>query len=111
MSKGIEAQHKAGWWPVKSRSRKVAITEVHGFRTHWETDRAMKELLRSNDPVKLSWCQAMLADAGIEAMVMDQHMSVLEGSIGALQRRLMVLEEDHDAARRILAEAGEDLAG
>ena len=67
----------------------------------------MKELLRTNDLVKLSWLRALLADAGIEALVLDQHTSVLEGSAGAIPRRLMVSDDDHARAQRVLAEAGE----
>jgi len=69
----------------------------------------MKELLRSTDPVRLSWLAAYLADAGIEALVFDTHTSVLEGSIGAIPRRLMVPEADWERARRLLEEAGESL--
>ncbi|MET4807456.1 DUF2007 domain-containing protein [Limibacillus sp. MBR-115] len=69
----------------------------------------MKELVRSNDPVKLSWLQALLADADIEAIILDQHMSTLEGTLPMLQRRLMVLDEDYLRARRILEDAGEEL--
>ena len=66
---------------------------------------AMKELLRTNDLVRLSWVQALLADAGIECLVLDQHTSLVEGSIGAIQRRVMVQERDHGRAQRLLAEA------
>ena len=69
----------------------------------------MKELLRSNDLVKLSWVTALLADSGIEAIVLDSHASTIEGSVSAIERRVAVIDEDYDAARRILAEAGEDL--
>jgi len=65
----------------------------------------MKELLRTNDLVRLSWIEALLADAGIECVVLDQHTSLVEGSIGAIQRRLMVAERDHERARRLIAEA------
>jgi hypothetical protein len=65
----------------------------------------MKELLRTNDLVRLSWIEALLADAGIECLVLDQHTSLVEGSIGAIQRRLMVAERDHERARRLIAEA------
>jgi hypothetical protein len=68
----------------------------------------MRELLRTNDPVKLSWLQALLADAGIEAVVLDTHTSIIEGSIGAIPRRLCVLAEDLERARRVLDEAGEE---
>jgi hypothetical protein len=66
----------------------------------------MRELLRTNDPVLLSWLVALLADADIEAVVLDRHTSLLEGSIGAIMQRLMVLEEDEVDARRVLREAG-----
>lgn len=68
----------------------------------------MKELLRTTDPVRLSWLTALLADAGIAAVVLDQHTSILEGSIGAIPRRLMVDDDDHAQARRVLREAGEE---
>ena len=67
----------------------------------------MRELLRTNDPVRLSWLTALLADQQIEAFVLDTHTSILEGSAGAIPRRLLVSDEDFDAANRLLAEAGE----
>jgi hypothetical protein len=68
----------------------------------------VRELLRCNDPVRLSWLSALLSDAGIESVVFDHHASIVEGSIGALQRRLMVLNEDWSAAKRVLDDAGEE---
>ena len=68
----------------------------------------MKELLRTNDMVKLSWLEALLADAGIDTLVLDQHTSVLEGSIGILPRRLMVSDQDYQRARHVMLEAGEE---
>ncbi len=65
----------------------------------------MVELLRTNDPVLLSWLSALLSEAGIKAFVFDSHTSVLEGSIGALPRRLVVAQADEPRARRLLAEA------
>lgn len=67
----------------------------------------MKELLRTNDVVKLSWVEALLADAGIGCVVLDLHTSILEGSIGILPRRLVVSDEDWPRARRVLLDAGE----
>ncbi|MDP6952156.1 MAG: DUF2007 domain-containing protein [Alphaproteobacteria bacterium] len=67
----------------------------------------MKELLRSNDMVRISWISALLDDASIESVVLDGHASVVEGSIGAIQRRIMVLDDDWQRARRILEDAGE----
>ena len=71
----------------------------------------MEELLRTNDVVRLSWLVALLGDSDIEAIVLDTHTSILEGSIGALPRRLMVHSEDAERARRLLVEAGEMAAG
>ena len=67
----------------------------------------MKELLRTNDLVRLSWLQALLGDAGIPCLVLDQHTSIIEGSIGAIQRRIMVEDRDHGRAKLLLSEAGE----
>ncbi len=66
----------------------------------------MKELLRSNDPVLLSFVSALLEGAGIDFIVADLNMSVLEGSIGALPRRVLVGSDWLLQARRILSEAG-----
>jgi hypothetical protein len=66
----------------------------------------MKELFRTNNAVYLSFAQAVLKDAGIETLLFDAHMSVMDGSIGALPRRLMVVyDEQLERARRILADA------
>lgn len=67
----------------------------------------MIELMRLNDPVRLSYLIAVLRDGGIEPVVLDTHMSVLEGSLVAIPRRLMVGDGDAELARRILREAGE----
>ncbi|MGB2931012.1 MAG: DUF2007 domain-containing protein [Methyloceanibacter sp.] len=66
----------------------------------------MKELLRSNDAVLISFVSALLAEQGIAFMVADTNMSVLEGSIGALPRRVLVDSDEMERARRILTEAG-----
>jgi hypothetical protein len=67
----------------------------------------VKELLRTNERVFLSWAQALLAAEEIEAFVMDGHMSVLEGSANAIPVRLMVADADYDRARRLFEDAGE----
>jgi hypothetical protein len=69
----------------------------------------MKELLRTNNVVRLSWAQARLRDAGIESLVLDHHTSLVEGSIGAIPRRLMVAERDHQRASTLIAAAEEEL--
>jgi hypothetical protein len=66
----------------------------------------MKELLRSNDPVLISFVSALLEEARVGFAVADQNMSVLEGSIGALPRRILVDEDELTRARRILTKAG-----
>jgi hypothetical protein len=58
----------------------------------------MKQLLRTNDPTRLAFAQAMLQGEDIDCFEMDVNMSVLEGSIGILPRRLMVRASDYDAA-------------
>jgi hypothetical protein len=69
----------------------------------------VKELFRSNDPVLLSWAEAMLAGASIEAVVLDTHASILDGSISAVPRRLMVDDDDYATARRLIDDAGHPL--
>lgn len=65
----------------------------------------MVELVRSNDLVYLSWVEAQLAGVGIACLVTDQYTSVVEGSIGAIPRRILVDVEDLARARRTLREA------
>jgi hypothetical protein len=65
----------------------------------------MAELLRTNDPVLLSFAEAVLREAGFQPLVADTHMSILDGSIGALPRRLLVPDEVEAEARAILDEA------
>ncbi len=69
------------------------------------------ELLRTNDPVRLSWLTVLLAQERIEAVILDTHTSLVEGSIGAIQRRLMVHEDVAGRARRVLVAAGELIPG
>jgi len=69
----------------------------------------MRELLRSNDLVHLSWARAVLAAEGIECVLLDDHISGVEGSIGAFPRRLMVADEQLERAQAVLEEAGRAL--
>ena len=66
----------------------------------------MRELIRTTDPVRLSFLTALLRDAAIEPLLLDVYVSAVEGSIGAFPKRLMVESGDADAARRIIDEAG-----
>ncbi len=71
----------------------------------------MEELLKTNDPVLISFVEALLDEAGVYYMLLDQHTSIMEGSLGFLPRRLLVASEDLEKARRILidAELGHEL--
>lgn len=62
----------------------------------------MKQLLRTTDPTQIVYAKALLSGEDIDCFEMDVHMSVLEGSIGILPRRLMVRDDDLTQARRIL---------
>ena len=62
--------------------------------------------LRTNDAVLISAIEALLSGAGIAHVVVDQNISVLEGSIGAFPRRILVGADQLDAARRLLTDAG-----
>ncbi len=66
----------------------------------------MQEIVRTNDPVLLSFLTALLNERGITSMIADQYTSVLEGSIGAIPRRLLVESTDLPAARRLIEESG-----
>jgi hypothetical protein len=96
-------EDKARRWTVKEHRREA--------RNAWiqkpPRPVSMRELIRSNDPVFLSWIVAMLAGEGIEAVVLDGHTSILEGSISAIPRRVMVVSEDYEQSRRLLEDAGE----
>ena len=66
----------------------------------------MRELIRTNDAVLISAVQALLDGASIKYVVLDQNMSVLDGSLGVLPRRVLVADEHLANARRILEDAG-----
>ena len=66
----------------------------------------MRELVRTNDPVLVSAIEALLNSADIPHVVLDRNMSVLEGSIGILPRRILVDEERMADARKLLEDAG-----
>ena len=96
--------------PCARRKRRQALRRNSPAAILARSD-AMKELLRTNDPVRLSWLQALLADAGIGCVVFDTHASIIEGSIGAIQRRIMVDDGMHWQACRLLRDAGEPIDG
>ncbi len=67
----------------------------------------MRIVLITNNLVRLSFVMALLRDAGVEALLLDGHVSAMEGSIGAIPRRLAVADDDERQALRVLREAGE----
>jgi Putative prokaryotic signal transducing protein len=70
------------------------------------TEAALRELLRTNDVVLVSAVGALLDGADIHHLVLDNNMSILEGSAGVIPRRILVHEDDNIDARRLLTEAG-----
>ena len=77
----------------------VTALDMGGLDAHTTV---MKLLLATTDPTRIAFAQAILNGEGIECFEMDVHMSVLEGSIGILPRRLMVRDRDHARAARAL---------
>ncbi len=65
----------------------------------------MIELTRTNDPVFLSWLTMRLEEEDVDAVVLDTYTAIAEGSIGAIQRRVMVADDDLARARFVLQEA------
>lgn len=68
----------------------------------------MRELLRTTDPTVIAFASALLRGEGIDCFPLDHNMSVLEGSIGILPRRLMVREEDLARALVVIGDNGID---
>jgi Putative prokaryotic signal transducing protein len=66
----------------------------------------LRELVRTNDLVLISFIESLLEQARLAFFVADRHMSAVEGSLGFLPRRILVTEDDIEAARKLLGEAG-----
>ncbi|MBN8996667.1 MAG: DUF2007 domain-containing protein [Rhizobiales bacterium] len=66
----------------------------------------MEELLRTNDIVLISFVESLLKEAAIPHFIADQNMSVIEGSLGVLPRRVLVAEDRVEEARKLMREAG-----
>ena len=62
----------------------------------------MKELLRTTDPTIIAFAKALLDGEGIDCFEMDVNMSILEGGIGIMPRRLMVIQRDLFTARAVM---------
>ena len=74
-------------------------------------DEYMVELLRTNDLVLISWITSILGEEGIEIIVFDNHMSILEGNAFAIPRRVMVHKDDYTSAKMIFESAVQDSDG
>jgi hypothetical protein len=66
----------------------------------------VRELVRTNDVVLVSAVGALLDGANIHHLVLDQNMSIIEGSLGIIPRRILVHEDDNAEARRVMMDAG-----
>lgn len=66
----------------------------------------MEELLRTTDPTLVPFAEALLSGEGIDCVVFDGNMSVMEGGIGAFPRRVMVHRSDLHRARIVLRDNG-----
>ena len=70
----------------------------------------MREVLRSTNLAEIAFAEALLSGEGIAAFVLDVHMSLIEGSLGVLPRRLMVAERDLWRARVALKDNGLEIS-
>ncbi|MGN6097096.1 MAG: putative signal transducing protein [Bosea sp. (in: a-proteobacteria)] len=84
------------------QARQIALASGAALRLHG----GMHELVRTNDLVLLGALEALLSAADLDCLIADQHISALEGMIGAFPRRLLVREEDARRARALLIQAG-----
>ena len=69
----------------------------------------MKELFSTNDITKFIYAETILNSNDIISFALDENISALQGSIGILPRRLMVLENDFERASELLKDFGLDL--
>jgi hypothetical protein len=77
-------------------------------RARFDYKNLMRAVLKTTDPVALNYAANVLSQEGIESVVFDAHASVMDGSMGFMPRRLMVLDEDFDRAHKLLLEAVPD---
>ncbi|MEE9272814.1 MAG: DUF2007 domain-containing protein [Robiginitomaculum sp.] len=66
----------------------------------------MKVIIKTNNPVTLSYARSVLKDVDIDSFIMDTHQSILVGALGIVLQRIMVIDEDYVEARRVLIDAG-----
>jgi hypothetical protein len=96
------SRDKAAALPHTARTRNVAVTDAIRRRSR----KKMEEIIRTNDLVLISFIESLLREAGINFVVADQNMSVIEGSLGILPRRILVASGSVEEARGLLTEAG-----
>ena len=84
------------------------VIRIKSNLDQWDNQN-LRELLRSNDLVLISWIQSVLDEANIDVFVMDGQMSVLEGSAAAIPRRVMVPEDNYEIAIKLLKVAQTDV--
>lgn len=65
----------------------------------------MREILRSNDAVLINFVVVLLRDAGLAPQLVDEHISAIEGSIGALPRRVLIATDEVAQAKRVMQDA------
>ncbi|MEO1719563.1 MAG: DUF2007 domain-containing protein [Pseudomonadota bacterium] len=88
-------------------------TNAAALLYHWATEATctdkgnppVREIVRTNDPVLVNFIESLLRQGGCEVMVADQNMSIMEGSIGAFPRRILVADRDFREAKSILEDA------
>jgi preprotein translocase subunit SecY len=84
----------------------VLVCTSLDLEKHFRLRAQMKEVIRTSDANLALIGGALLDSAKIDHTVLDQNMSVLEGSLSVLPRRVVVAEEHADRAGRLLREAG-----
>jgi hypothetical protein len=91
---------RSGHWRGKGTSQQRLAGPVD------RGEMKVRELVRTNDIVLVSAVGALLDGANIHHLVLDQNMSIIEGSLGVLPRRILVHEDDNLEARQLLRDAG-----
>jgi hypothetical protein len=74
--------------------------------TQGKGSKPMVEIVRTNDLVVIGFLQSLLEDANIHVLVADMHVSAIEGMMGAFPKRILVLQDDVNQARRLIRDAG-----
>ena len=93
--------------PYKLRCDAARATNGHFWGLFQPREKVvLRELVRTNDAVLVSAVGALLDGANIHHLVLDSNMSIMDGSLGVLPRRILVHEDDNLAARRLLTDAG-----